>query len=77
MNSKCCQPLPTSNLHIQYWLLVTSNLLFYLLVITDYCDANESIAVLANDVSRDEKKFLIYDVNYGEGFNLRRDVFMR
>ncbi|CAL2036393.1 unnamed protein product [Caenorhabditis brenneri] len=24
-----------------------------------------------------EKKFLLYDVNFGEGFNLRRDVYMR
>ncbi|MCP9266039.1 GDP-fucose protein O-fucosyltransferase 2 [Dirofilaria immitis] len=39
--------------------------------------ADENIAVLANDVSRNERKFLVYDVNYGEGFNLRRDVFMR
>ncbi|VDM18190.1 unnamed protein product, partial [Wuchereria bancrofti] len=60
-----------------YWLQLTSYLLFYLLFIINCCEANESIAVLANDVSRDEKKFLIYDVNYGEGFNLRRDVFMR
>lgn len=74
MNSKCCQTLHISN---QYWILVTSCLLLYLLFIMNCCDANESIAVLANDVSRDEKKFLIYDVNYGEGFNLRRDVFMR
>uniref|UniRef100_A0A0K0F8E2 GDP-fucose protein O-fucosyltransferase 2 n=1 Tax=Strongyloides venezuelensis TaxID=75913 RepID=A0A0K0F8E2_STRVS len=24
-----------------------------------------------------EKKYLLYDVNYGEGFNLRRDVYLR
>lgn len=24
-----------------------------------------------------EKRYLIYDVNHGEGFNLRRDVYMR
>lgn len=77
MNSKCCQALQTSNLRIHDWLLATLCLLFYLLFIVNYCDADESIAVLANDVSRDEKKFLIYDVNYGEGFNLRRDVFVR
>ncbi|KJH47845.1 hypothetical protein DICVIV_06040 [Dictyocaulus viviparus] len=27
-------------------------------------------------IARD-KRFLIYDVNHGEGFNLRRDVYMR
>nr|CRZ25877.1 BMA-PAD-2 [Brugia malayi] len=62
---------------VLYWLQLASYLLYYLLFIINCCEANESIAVLANDVSRDEKKFLIYDVNYGEGFNLRRDVFMR
>ncbi|VDN06545.1 unnamed protein product [Thelazia callipaeda] len=37
----------------------------------------ETVSVVANDVSRNERKFIIYDINYGEGFNLRRDVFMR
>ncbi|CEF65573.1 GDP-fucose protein O-fucosyltransferase 2 [Strongyloides ratti] len=27
--------------------------------------------------SLSEKKYIIYDVNYGEGFNLRRDVYLR
>lgn len=27
--------------------------------------------------STQEQKYLIYDVNPGEGFNLRRDVYMR
>ena len=29
------------------------------------------------DSSRKEDRYILYDVNYGEGFNLRRDVFMR
>uniref|UniRef100_A0A183ETI9 CPSF_A domain-containing protein n=1 Tax=Gongylonema pulchrum TaxID=637853 RepID=A0A183ETI9_9BILA len=48
-----------------------------LLFAVNTCDANASLAVIADDVSVGERKFLIYDVNYGEGFNLRRDVFMR
>uniref|UniRef100_A0A915Q588 GDP-fucose protein O-fucosyltransferase 2 n=1 Tax=Setaria digitata TaxID=48799 RepID=A0A915Q588_9BILA len=67
----------SSNVYFQYWLLVTSCLSFCLLFTLNYCNANGGIAVLTNDVSRDERKFLIYDVNYGEGFNLRRDVFVR
>ncbi|KAK0420778.1 hypothetical protein QR680_014881 [Steinernema hermaphroditum] len=31
----------------------------------------------ASQVSQQERKYLIYDVNPGEGFNLRRDVYMR
>ena len=30
-----------------------------------------------NDTKSDSKRYLLYDVNPGEGFNLRRDVYMR
>lgn len=76
MNLVCSQILHTSKFHFQYSLQFVS-FLFNLLFIINCCHASENIAVLANDVSTSEKKFLIYDVNYGEGFNLRRDVFMR
>lgn len=29
------------------------------------------------DFSSKEQRYLIYNVNFGEGFNLRRDVYMR
>ena len=32
---------------------------------------------LAKDEVQRQKRYLFYDVNMGEGFNLRRDVFMR
>jgi len=36
-----------------------------------------SILILRSDSGSQKKKFILYDVNPGEGFNLRRDVFMR
>lgn len=35
------------------------------------------ISGISSENSNKEDKFILYDVNYGEGFNLRRDVFMR
>ncbi|VDK22986.1 unnamed protein product [Anisakis simplex] len=39
----------------------------------------EDVLVSSRDpmTSSDERRYLLYDVNHGEGFNLRRDVFMR
>uniref|UniRef100_A0A0N5AS25 GDP-fucose protein O-fucosyltransferase 2 n=1 Tax=Syphacia muris TaxID=451379 RepID=A0A0N5AS25_9BILA len=38
---------------------------------------SEFASVLPTDVNISERRYLLYDVNYGEGFNLRRDVYMR
>lgn len=35
------------------------------------------VSCITSENSNREDKFILYDVNYGEGFNLRRDVFMR
>lgn len=32
---------------------------------------------LANSITEKEKRYILYDINPGEGFNLRRDVFVR
>ena len=34
-------------------------------------------ANVAKDRNDRERRYIFYDVNMGEGFNLRRDVFMR
>ena len=39
--------------------------------------AAASAAVLAGGEEEEEARYIFYDVNPGEGFNLRRDVFMR
>ncbi|XP_050407404.2 GDP-fucose protein O-fucosyltransferase 2 [Patella vulgata] len=54
-----------------------------LFIIDAYCGVNEDTAFDAgNGVSMTfaeakAPRFLLYNVNYGEGFNLRRDVYMR
>ncbi|VDD84940.1 unnamed protein product [Enterobius vermicularis] len=50
-------------------------LIFWILLQVVFCE--QLASVLSNDYSTEERKFLLYDVNYGEGFNLRRDVYMR
>ncbi len=39
--------------------------------------AASALAVLAGGEEEEEARYIFYDVNPGEGFNLRRDVFMR
>uniref|UniRef100_A0A1I7TMJ6 GDP-fucose protein O-fucosyltransferase 2 n=1 Tax=Caenorhabditis tropicalis TaxID=1561998 RepID=A0A1I7TMJ6_9PELO len=48
-------------------------------VLADEIDDHHTVSrVDSNKYSVEkEKKFLLYDVNFGEGFNLRRDVYMR
>ena len=37
-----------------------------------------TIAQFPDDVSiKKEAKYFLYEINFGEGFNLRRDVYMR
>lgn len=43
-----------------------------------FCD-RKTVSLVNSDkysLARD-RRYLIYDVNHGEGFNLRRDVYMR
>uniref|UniRef100_A0A914CFM1 GDP-fucose protein O-fucosyltransferase 2 n=1 Tax=Acrobeloides nanus TaxID=290746 RepID=A0A914CFM1_9BILA len=47
------------------------------LLFLDLSCAYNGVAQFDDETSIQEKKYLIYDVNPGEGFNLRRDVYMR
>ncbi|KAF1762245.1 hypothetical protein GCK72_010507 [Caenorhabditis remanei] len=61
-------------MHFSFLLLVLGTVLAYV----DDSSHNTVSRVDTNKYSvATEKKFLLYDVNFGEGFNLRRDVYMR
>lgn len=55
-------------------------LIIFLIFILQSIQAIEKVT-LSNfgneNFSIEEQRYLIYDVNFGEGFNLRRDVYMR
>lgn len=51
--------------------------LLILLLFTKNIETNSFVSILNGDYSIAEVKYILYDVNHGEGFNLRRDVFMR
>ncbi|KAJ8704042.1 hypothetical protein PYW07_013336 [Mythimna separata] len=56
--------------------ILIANLVFTAAVDTEYCDINSKTC--DNHIENDnDKKLIFYDVNPPEGFNLRRDVYMR
>ncbi|XP_023240555.1 GDP-fucose protein O-fucosyltransferase 2-like isoform X1 [Centruroides sculpturatus] len=43
----------------------------------DFCTKDDGLCSSKRDSLLKERRYLLYDVNPGEGFNLRRDVYMR
>lgn len=64
-----------------FFICVSMHFPLLLLVLGSIVFGSEDVTVSRVDSNKysiaSEKKFLLYDVNFGEGFNLRRDVYMR
>lgn len=56
---------------------VTCLIVFWVFIFGKCQTEEVLVSVTDRMTSSNERKYIIYDVNHGEGFNLRRDVFMR
>ena len=52
-------------------------ILFFTLLALVHSKEDDLKPLSAEEVASRPKKYLLYDTNPGEGFNLRRDVYMR